>query len=213
MFTHRDWFLNAQATAILLLACAPAHGTLALLLPTKEGIVVCADRREWNRAEGPKDTNKIFALNRRVAFMVVGVARLSVSTPRALAPVYSISDSVQGFYARHKFVNQDSGWRRLASVLKQDFEDAYRKYNAPIEGSPGTTDDVVWEVDFLFATNRTPAVKQILYHSGGETTLNSLPEKPYITGQTAVSLRILRPQQYPDARFSDLRGDVRIARA
>src|SRR6266536_4996443 len=98
MLAYRNWLLSARATATALLASASAHGTLALLLPTREGLVACADRREWNRVEGPKDTDKIFALNRRAGFMVVGVARLSITGVGAQTSVYSLSGSVQRFY-------------------------------------------------------------------------------------------------------------------
>src|SRR5437773_2426507 len=56
-------------------------------------------------------------------------------------------------------------------------------------------------------------MKKVAYHRRATITVEPLAEKPYIAGQTAVILRILRPCQYPDNRFSDLWGDVQIARA
>jgi len=198
---------------MLLLLSIPTHGTLALLLPTKEGIVVCADRMEWNRVEGAKDADKIFALNDEVGFVVVGAAGLSVPNLGTLKPVFSLSECVKKFYTQHHFRDNASDWSELTHFLKKSFETAYRENNATIETSPGAVDDVVWEVDFLYSTGRSPAVKQILYRLGGQTRVTSLSETPYIAGQTAVALRILRPTQLSDNRFSDLRGDANIARA
>jgi hypothetical protein len=195
-----------------LLSLTPARGTLVLLLPTRDVIVACADRREWNRVEGEKDADKIFTLGESAAFIIVGNAALSIPENGSLKRVYSLAGSVRKFYRDHPFSGTNPGWNELAAFLKQDFETAYRDQHSPIEISPGATDDVVWEVDFLYLPNLKPAVQQIEYHLGGKLDVAALPGKPYITGQTDVSLRILRPQRFPDPQFSDLLGQDVIRR-
>ncbi len=199
-----------------LAALTPSRGTLVLILPTMEGLVACADRREWNRIEGPRDTaDKIFELNHDTAFVVSGSTVLSVSEGGDLKRVYTLAGSVKEFYAHRSFRDREAEWMELAAFLKKQFENAYARYHAAIEVTPGASDDVIWEVDFMFPSNRAPIVKQVLYRLDGTVTQAYLPIRPYIAGETAVSLRILRPQQFPgfpDPRFSDLYALDQIAR-
>jgi hypothetical protein len=194
------------------LSLVPAQGTLVLLLPTRVGIVACADRREWNRIEGAKDVDKIFPVGQSTAFIIVGNEALSIPQNGNLKRVYSLAGSVRKFYSHHPFSGTNSGWNELAEFLKKDFETAYRDQRTAIEISPSATDDVVWEIDFLYLQNQKPAIQQIEYHLGGALDVAALPRKPYITGQTDVTLRILRPQQFHDSRFSDLWGQDLIRR-
>ena len=215
----------ACTVALLLLACRRPEtttrlgifrGTLVLLLPTRDGLVVCADKRKWNKVEGEDDhADKIHQLSPSAAFVISGVESLSLLEPSAgkLRTVFSLATSVQAFYKKHGSVDADLMWDQFADFLKSDFESAYRTHNTPIESTPGSQDDVVWELEFLYLRHRQPTVKQIVYRLGGTVTVSPLPERPYITGETAVALRILRPQMYPDQRFSDLWGNAQIYRA
>lgn len=50
-----------------------SHGTLVLLLPTRDGIVTCADKRRWNETTGSSDdAQKIFQLAPQIAFAISG---------------------------------------------------------------------------------------------------------------------------------------------
>jgi hypothetical protein len=52
-----------------LLALASSHGTLVITIETKEGIVMCADRREYNRERGASDNqDKMFKLSTTSVF-------------------------------------------------------------------------------------------------------------------------------------------------
>jgi hypothetical protein len=194
------------------LSVTPAQSTLVLLLPTREGVVVCADKREWNRVEGPSDNaEKIYKLGDSALFVVDGVSELL--NPSTLKREYSLTDSVRQFYAKRPFKDTPQEWEALKSFLKNSFETSYRERGTPIETLPGSTDDVAWEVNFVYHSNRAPVIKQIEYHLGGAVTEQSLPQEPYITGQTDVVLRVLKSKQFPDTRFSDLMGIVQIERA
>jgi hypothetical protein len=189
--------------------------TLILLLPTQDGVVLCADRREWNRLETQDSSDKIFKVSAQAAFATSGAEAISIPIHGKLKKVYSLSDSVRNFYAGHPFRNDESEWDQLLSFLKAKFEEAHRDFYTAIEVSPGSTDDVVWEIDLVYLSNGKPASMQLLYRLGGKTERNPLDFKPYIAGETEVTLRILRGPQYPgypDARFSDLYALREIAR-
>jgi hypothetical protein len=156
--------------------------------------------------QGPTDTSKIFTLGKRAGFIIIGASGLSAYKRGKLTRVYSLAGSVHKFYTNHPFQDDDPGWNALTQFLKKDFETTYQRNQKAIEVSPGASDDVVWEIDFLYLSNGNPVIEQILYHLDGTTELKTLPKKPYISGQTDVALSVLRPGQVPDARFSDLRG-------
>jgi len=196
------------------MSAIPSHGTLILLMPTREGVVVCADRRQWNRVEGAIDTDKLFMLDQKVGFTVSGDAMLSLEIAGRLKPVFTLSERVTKFYAERRFRDEDAQWNELKAFLKAGYEEAHLALHAPPEVSRESTDDVVWEVDFIFSTNGTTAIKLVKYHQDGKVTVEPGFQAVYITGQTQVVRRILTPRQLVDDGFDDLRnGSTEIARA
>jgi len=213
MYSGRNsslWVLSV--VMILLVFSIPSRCTLVVLVPTREGIVVCADRRQWNRVEGATDTDKLFSLDNKVGFAVIGDVMLSVENHGKLTPVFTLSESVKKFYAERHFKDEDSQWTELTTSLKKSFEEAHLALGIPPYVSQEATDDTVWEVDFIFDGNGAPTVNLVRYHLGGQITVESGPQAVYINGQTQVVKRIFTPQQLTDDGFADLRGHAEIAR-
>ena len=190
-----------------------SHGTLVLLLPTRDGIVSCADKRRWNETTGPSDdAQKIFQLAPQIAFAISGHHEIVVpSADKRLSVLYSLSSSVQSFYSSHPSASHPD-WKQLKATLKEEFEAAYLKHNVKTALSPAATDDVVWEIEFLYLKNGHPAIEGVRYHIDGAVEADDMPRRPYITGETEVVRRILKPREYRDARFADLWNNATIAR-
>jgi len=215
--------LTACVVALLLLTCrrpdrstriGVSRGTLVLVLPSRVGLVICADKRKWNKLEGEDDhADKIHQLSPRAVFAISGDESLLVPNADRLETVFSLTASAQSVYKRGGLCDTDQGWNQFANSLKTEYESAHRTHGAPIETTPGSQDGVVWEIVFLYLRHKQPTMKTVEYRLGGTVTVSSLPAHPYITGETAVALRILRPQFYSDQRFSDLWGNAQIYRA
>src|ERR1700683_3398202 len=68
-----DVIIPASSPAALL----RTHGSLVITIPTHDGLLVCADKREYNELQGPIDGRmKIFTVGRKTAFAITGVARI-----------------------------------------------------------------------------------------------------------------------------------------
>lgn len=191
------------------------HGTLVTVLPSIDGTVVCADQREWNSVEGPKDgVRKIHLLGKRAAYAISGESSISIIEAGKLVVRYSVADSVQHFFSdpRNSKLSLQV-LQRFATTFSGEFREAHRRYNSKIQLPPDTTDDVVTELDFAYLDpHGSVIVDRFEYHITGKSTIEDSSGTPFVTGQTGVALRILRPREPYDARFSDLWGDQRIAR-
>jgi len=74
-----------------------SHGTLVILVPTREGIIACADKRRWNQVTGATDdADKIERLGSKGAFAVSG--NVEIGKPGMPGSLYSLSSSVKAFY-------------------------------------------------------------------------------------------------------------------
>ncbi|MGH9829289.1 MAG: hypothetical protein ACREDR_39220, partial [Blastocatellia bacterium] len=52
----------------------PSHGTLIVAIPTKDGLLVCADRRIHNDGDGDRDNvNKIHPVNSNAFYAASGI--------------------------------------------------------------------------------------------------------------------------------------------
>jgi hypothetical protein len=107
-----------------------SHGTLVLLLPTRDGIVTCADKRRWNKATGTSDdAQKIFQLAPQIAFAISGQHEIVLpSADKRLSVLYSLSGSVQSFYSSQPSASHPN-WIKLKATLKEEFEAAHLQHN------------------------------------------------------------------------------------
>jgi hypothetical protein len=123
--------------------------------------------------------------------------------------LYSLSSSVQSFYSSHQSASHPD-WIQSKATLKEEFEAAHLKHNVKIALSPAATDDIVWEIEFLYLKDGHPAIEGVRYHIDGAVEADDMPRRPYITGETQVVRRILKPRQYLDARFADLLNNAMV---
>ncbi len=94
-----------------------SSGSLAAFVPTQRGMVVCADRREYNRVSGASDTTlKVRKLGPRAAFVVTGAN--GILDPTAHHYLFSMQVAISQFFST-KNINSGHVEKHL---------DAFRKY-------------------------------------------------------------------------------------
>lgn len=199
----------------LSLHCIIGNGTLVTVVPSDKGTIFCADQREWNPLEGAKDgVKKIYFIGDTAGYAISGVDAISTIENSRLVPHFSVTHTVNHFFEQPaNILLSHTVLQRFAETFAREFKDASDLYNSKIQAPPGATDDVVTEIDFVYL-NLLDAVEveRFEFHTDGQVTLDEFSGKQFVTGQTDVTLRIIRPQQFADVRFSDLLGDPRIGR-
>src|ERR1700740_1755072 len=87
--------------ALMALLSLSSHGTLVLTVPTQTGIVMCADRREYNSVKGATDKqDKIFRLSATSGFSIAG--NRGILDPKDLHSLYDVPTVVMNFFKSHQ---------------------------------------------------------------------------------------------------------------
>jgi hypothetical protein len=144
-------------SATLIALCSPAqangdssYGSLVVFVPTRDGLAVRADRREWNSVGGARDSfRKIRPVGSKLAYVVTG--SVAVLDSVTLRPEFSVYDEILKHLSRNG--NQPSD--RIES-LPLALEESYQRYrnssNTTLKPSPDATDDVIFSVMVWFAS-------------------------------------------------------------
>jgi hypothetical protein len=215
----RFFAIAVGLAASSLVACGAqanvSKGTLITIFSTKEGTMVCADKREWNRAIGPVDTvTKIGVLRADAVYATSGSSAISVFENGFLVEKYSVQKDVSSFFreksAKHLSLELI---QEFAIEFSSNFTKASKLYGTNMEASPGAADDVVSEIDFIYLdASGIEQMQVLLLHQNGTSTVEPFHGHVYVAGETNVTLHIIRPQQYFDNHFIDLLNDQRLAR-
>ena len=202
------------------IAAVPALGTdsrgsLAILVPTREGLTVCADKREWNSVRGATDSsNKIRSVGSKLAFVVTGsVATLNTTT---LEPEFSVYQEVERYLAGHP----SQPFNQRISQLPIILEGAYAQYRkaggVELMRSPGASDDVIFSVLVWYVSAIQVHVNRLEFHErqvSGSSHMSrldmtqDLARSFYIEGETDFVLAAIRRS---DPRFKPFKEDPDI---
>jgi hypothetical protein len=194
-----------------------AQGTLVITVPTKEGLLVCADKREFNKVRGATDNDvKVFKLSSRAGFALSGVS--GILSRSNLSPIFDIKKITTDY-----FVDKDANkiWMYLDDFrynLKNEYLKYLSKGGPAIEegGKPPDYTITVLQFFYLDASNRIN-VEQIEFrykkdepsfintNRNDKTKLCNIV--PRIDGQIEVTKQILDEN---DRRFDDIRAEPEI---
>jgi hypothetical protein len=197
------------------------NGTLISLLPSKDGLVIVADKRTNDRIRGDLDSaNKIIQIGKFMAFSATGTP--DFLSPVTFLPMYSAEKITSNFFESHGSLNRDS-LVPLAVLLQNKFKDllnSLQYFEWPLDGDP--PDNALFQLG-LYGYNAVanqfevkylrfcykkqfpkPFIQVTYYEEDKEAFSNS---KLMILGNTSVYNEIV---QGNDNRFSDLRSDPRV---
>ena len=103
-----------------ILAAPGSHGTLVIPIETTEGIVVCADRREYNGQRGASDNqDKIFKLSPTSALAISG--NRGILRPGDLRVLYDVPEVVTLYVNQHADKTIESNWEDLKHELAASY--------------------------------------------------------------------------------------------
>ena len=127
-------------------------------LGTKEGLLICADKRTYDPLRGALDTEvKIVELTPTAVFAWTGIPVfyeiLSDRTPDqpSLRVAFSAVDVVKGYFLNNRFSNTNDFWRGLSLALKEQFEKflyAWPFTSWPETGNP--PDNALFQLAFFY---------------------------------------------------------------
>jgi hypothetical protein len=189
-----------------------SHGSLAIFVPTASGLVVCTDKREWNRVRGASDTEtKIYAVDSKAAFTITG--SVAVLDPSTLRPLFSVQELAIKYLKDETTRPLDERIHNLPKALN----DAYTRFEqggrGKLEHNPGATDDVITSITVWYASGDRVHVSQVQLHDTGERgfsdkdTTEEFNRQFYIEGQTDFILAAIR---HSDPRFKTFKADPDI---
>ncbi len=195
-------------------------GTLVLTVPTKEGLVVCADKRRYNEIQGATDDEvKVFRLGKGAGFAVSGARAILSRTD--FSKLFDATDVVVKYFADKDISNGiEKYWDELQVTIKQEYL-KYRAAGGPDWEAPVLLPDYrlyvliffyldeanriqVMKVEFRYK-KEPPTLLDVVRYRTTEVSLKSAQAE----GQGEVVGEIIRGQ---DARFSDLRSNHLIKR-
>ncbi len=214
--------LAALAFTHLVTSGVSSQGTLIVQVPTRDGIVLCADRRTWNFVQGASDNeDKLFELSARSAFATSGIR--AVHSPRDLSKLYDVAESVRKFFVATDALRIFDHWERLQKWLGESYVDYVRNGGLRFDSAHFLADGTVYTLRFLYLNaDGDVRVSQIAFRQfrragAAEDTLEvgmthdsgSELKSVRLLGQTEVATEL---KSGTDKRFDDLRRDPEIRR-
>jgi hypothetical protein len=186
-----------------ILAAPSSHGTLVIPIETTEGIVMCADRREYNRQRGASDNqDKIFKLSRTSAFSISG--NRGILRPGDLHVFYDVPEVVTLYVNQHADKTIDNNWEGLKHELAASYV-RYLTNGGPVWNAEPTFDNWLYILTFIYLD---AGQKIQLRRAGAQLGRSSISVSDVsapigeIFGQTEVASEL---KDGHDPRFDDVR--------
>jgi hypothetical protein len=112
-----------------LLPSLSSHGTIILQVPTREGILFCADKRRYNKIQGlSDDETKIFELSSKSGFAIAGAR--AILSEKDLSTLYDPTVVIRNYFADKDPNNLDAYWDDLQKTLLHSYNN-YRLRGGP----------------------------------------------------------------------------------
>jgi hypothetical protein len=200
------------------------HGTLVVAVATNRGLVVCADKRTYDRVRGDLDSKrKIIQVPPSTIVTATGNPTFyDILRDGSLRLAFSAEEVTRQYFLKEGFREDDEFWRNLAYALNSEFE---RYLNArPFRLWPETVDSDdnalfvigVFHVDkatgpralyirFSYKKSMPPIITIRRFR---EPLASFSSVKPIMLGNLAVYQEIVSGV---DKRFADMRSDKLLA--
>jgi hypothetical protein len=184
-------------------------GTLVVIVPNTDGLLICADRRSYDPVRGDVDTNlKMGKLNKWAA--VASTGDTTNVRQSDFSVEYDANDETEKYVAANRFLPSAAYWNSLEAQIEADFNHYASKY-------PGWKPPAAWN-GILFQTivcylddAQKPHVVLILFFFDRRLCRAAWSEQQltsFLTfGNDAVPLEL---QHGKDPRFDDLRSQWRM---
>jgi len=192
-----------------------SHGSLVAFVPTAAGLVVCADKREWNPIKGASDTEiKIYPIDSKAAFTITG--SVAILDPSTLRPLFSVKELTLTHLKDETVHPLVERIRSLPKALNGAYIRFRQGGGKELERPPGATDDVITSITVWYACKGHVHVRQVQFHAardagfGGfsdKDTTEEFNRKVMIDGQTAFVIAAIRDS---DPRFKTFKADPDI---
>lgn len=168
--------LLLQALAAVLTTSQVAFGTLVVTVPTRNGLVICADKRKWNKVQGGiDDDTKVFQIGRNAAFAIAG--HRSILSEKDYAVLFDVADAPMVFFRQHPAERIEGLWDNLQEAIVG----AYRVH-LERGGPPFTTE--------YLPPDRTLFLAMFYYVIGGEIRVKKIRATYSEVPQPAISTRL-----------------------
>lgn len=184
-------------------------GTLVVVVPNQEGLLICADRRTYDSERGDVDTNlKIGKLNKWAA--VASTGHTTYRRRSDFSVEYDANVEAGKFVAANGFSPSAAYWNSLEAQIEADFTRYAGKHPGWKPQNP--SDHILFQTIFSYFDHaQKPHVVRIRFYFDGTMRGNDCTELPltsFLTfGNTAVPLELLHGK---DPRFEDLRSQLRM---
>src|ERR1035438_9464259 len=189
-----------------------SHGSLLVAVPTSSGLVVCTDKREWNRIGGASDTEtKIYPIDSKAAFTITG--SVAVLDPSSLLPIFSVKELATKCLKAETKRPLAERIHNLPKVLNAAYKKFEKANKGKLEQSSGAIDDVITSITVWYASGDRVHVSQIQLHNNGgwefsyKDPSEEFHRKFYIEGQTEFIVAAIRNS---DPRFKAFKTDPDI---
>lgn len=190
-----------------------ASGTLVVIIPNKDGLLICADRRSYDAVRGDVDNDL------KISQLTPWATVASTGTSKYLRlPTFSIgfdaNKEAQSFVVANGFSPSMAYWSSLATRVETDFNRYASEY--PNWKPPIPPDHVLFQMIFAYFLGKDPHVTVIRLLLDGTTwgaemgqyMGDQLSGQLLLTfGNVAVPLEL---QHGRDPRFDDLRSQSKM---
>lgn len=192
-----------------------SHGSLVVTIPSHDGLLMCADRREYNEVQGPVDgRRKIFTVGQKIAFAGTGFTR--VLDRQTLKPLFEINAEVLAVLGQAPEAEFEQRWQPLKQRLTDRLNELIdqKTWTAPDPANDGSI-GVIYFL-YLDSGGQIQSMRfNLTINAQGragiaETRItNVLASVPTVDGQTDVVAQIFRGT---DPALADVRADEQIKR-
>jgi hypothetical protein len=187
----------------VLLVAPSSHGTLVIPIETKEGIVMCTDRREYNRQRGASDNqDKMFKISPTSVFSISG--NRAILHPGDLRILYDVPEVVTRYLGQHSDKTIEGNWEDLKYELAASYV-RYLTNGGPVWSAEPTFDNWLYILTFIYLdSDQKIRVRRIGARLNSSSISVSDVSAPIseLFGQTEVVLEL---KDGHNPRFDDVR--------
>lgn len=187
-----------------------SHSTLLVLIQTSDGLVVCADKRAYNRVRGATDNDtKIVQLGKRAGFALSGAR--AVLNPKDFRKEFDFEDVVRECFTKMNVEDMDRHWDMLQEALTNAVA-VFSKRVGPGDVPPDGSSSNSLNALYFFYIDQTGVIRIMQFECKRlmnsqrsiEVTRTNLEPHFFADGQVEVLTELLRGH---DERFNDIRMD------
>jgi len=157
---HTFSILFLRVLTTFLTSTQLVFGTLVVTVPTRDGLVICADKRRWNKVQGGiDDDTKVFRIGKKALFAIAG--HRSILSAIDYTVLFDVADTPKSFFHQHPPERIEELWDDLQDAMIGAYRSHLERGLPPFSTEYLPPDGTLYLVMFYYVIGDDIRVKKI----------------------------------------------------